>query len=252
MGKNKLKKFEEMAGFPHVFEYPYSVLMEKGCALKGAWRAEVFGNDHPVVLELGCGRGEYAAGLGRLFPEKNFVGIDIKGARMWAGARESFEAGMTNVAFLRTHIELLAHFFAPGEVSEIWLTFPDPQMKKAGKRLTGTRFMRLYGSLLEDGGWLHVKTDSMFLYTYTCEMIRVNRYAALMQTDDLYRTLPADGALSIRTAYERQWLARGLTIKYVRFVCDARDTLIEPDLEIAPDPYRSYGRSRRSENISAT
>ncbi|MDR1331583.1 MAG: tRNA (guanosine(46)-N7)-methyltransferase TrmB [Tannerella sp.] len=246
MGKNKLKKFEEMAEFPHVFEYPYSVLQEKDCPLKGAWRTAVFGNDRPVVLELGCGHGEYTVGLGRLFAEKNFIGIDIKGARMWAGAKESFEAGMTHVAFLRTHVELLPHFFAPGEVSEIWLTFPDPQIKKAGKRLTGTRFMRLYSQVLQAGGRIHLKTDSPFLYAYTCEMIRVNRYPVIAQTDDLYRSGLADETLSIRTGYERQWLERGLSIKYVQFVCEARDEPVEPDIEIEPDSYRSYGRSRRS------
>jgi tRNA (guanine-N7-)-methyltransferase len=248
MGKNKLKKFEEMAGFPHVFEYPYFALQAKGCPLKGAWRSEVFGNDHPVVLELGCGRGEYTVGLGRLFPGKNFIGIDIKGARMWAGARESFASGMTNVAFLRANIELIAHFFAPGEVSEIWLTFPDPQMKKLNKRLTGTRFMRLYREILSDNGRIHLKTDSPFMYAYTCEMIRANRYPVAVQTDDLYHSGLMDGILSIRTHYEQQWLERGLSIKYVQFVCEARDALVEPDIEIEPDPYRSYNRSRRSGN----
>jgi tRNA (guanine-N7-)-methyltransferase len=248
MGKNKLRKFEEMASLPNVFEYPYFALPEAGCPLKGAWRSEVFVNDHPVVLELGCGRGEYTVGLGRLFPEKNFIGVDIKGARMWVGAKESFATGMTNVAFLRTNIELIAHFFAPGEVSEIWLTFPDPQMKKVNKRLTGTRFMRLYREILSADGRIHLKTDSPFMYAYTCEMIGANRYPVVVQTDDLYHSGLTDEVLSIRTGYEQQWLARGLSIKYVQFVCEARETLVEPDIEIEPDPYRSYNRSRRSEN----
>ncbi|MDR2120347.1 MAG: tRNA (guanosine(46)-N7)-methyltransferase TrmB [Tannerella sp.] len=247
MGKNKLKKFGEMAAFPHVFEYPYPALTENDCPLKGAWRTKVFGNDRPIVLELGCGRGEYTVGLGRLFPEKNFIGIDIKGARMWAGAKESLETGMTNVAFLRTRIELLAHFFAAGEVSEIWLTFPDPQMKKVNKRLTGTRFMRLYAQILADGGRIHLKTDSLFMYTYTCEMIRINRYPVITRTDDLYGSNPQDTVLSIRTGYEQQWIARGLTIKYVLFVCEARDALREPDIEIEPDDYRSYNRRHNNQ-----
>ncbi|MDR0757686.1 MAG: tRNA (guanosine(46)-N7)-methyltransferase TrmB [Tannerella sp.] len=250
MGKNKLKKFEEMAGFPHVYEYPYATLQDRDCPLKGAWQAEVFGNDRPVTLELGCGRGEYTVELGKLFPERNFIGIDIKGSRMWTGAKESLETGMTNVAFLRTRIELLPRFFAPGEVSEIWLTFPDPQMKKVNKRLTGTRFMRLYSQILADGGRIHLKTDSPFMYAYTCAMICASHYPVVMQTDDLYHSNLADGILSIRTGYEQQWIERGLSIKYVQFVCEPRDAPVEPCIEIAPDPYRSYNRSRRSADSS--
>lgn len=243
MGKNKLKKFDEMADFPHVFQYPYALLQaEGGCPLKGRWNESVFKNDHPLVLELGCGRGEYTVGLGRLFPEKNFIGIDIKGARMWAGAKASLEADMQNVAFLRTDIELITHFFAPGEVAEIWLTFPDPQMKKVNKRLTSTRFMKSYRKILAGEGLIHLKTDSRFLYTYTCEMIKANRYPIQAATDDLYHSPIADEIRSIRTHYEQQWLERGLNIKYIRFVCEPRDTLIEPDIEIEPDAYRSMPR----------
>ena len=247
MGKNKLQKFDDMTGFPHVFQYPFAVLQAGGgCPLKGHWKEAVFKNDNPLVLELGCGRGEYTVGLGRLFPDKNFVGIDIKGARMWAGAKESLEAGMKNVAFLRTSIELISHFFAPGEVAEIWITFPDPQMKKVNKRLTGTRFMRLYSEILSGEGVIHLKTDSRFLYAYTCEMIKANAYPVQVCTDDMYHSGPEDGILSIRTCYEQQWLERGLDIKYIRFVCEYRDRLTEPAADIEPDPYRSYNRSRRS------
>jgi len=238
MGKNKLQKFDEMAGFPHVFQYPFAVLQsEGGCPLKGQWKKEVFKNDNPLVLELGCGRGEYTVGLGRLYPEKNFIGVDIKGARMWTGAKESLEAGMKNVAFLRTSIELIADFFAPEEVSEIWLTFPDPQMKKVNKRLTSTRFMGLYRKILTANGLMHLKTDSNFMYTYTCEMIKANRYPVEVCTDNLYHSGIADEILSIRTYYEQQWLNRGIDIKYIRFINEPRETLIEPDIEIAPDTY---------------
>ncbi|MDR1222069.1 MAG: tRNA (guanosine(46)-N7)-methyltransferase TrmB [Tannerella sp.] len=248
MGKNKLQKFDDMAGFPHVFQYPFAVLQSEGeCPLKGRWNEKVFKNTHPLVLELGCGRGEYTVGLGKLFPGKNFIGIDIKGARMWAGAKESLESGMKNVAFLRTGIELITRFFAPGEVAEIWLTFPDPQMKKVNKRLTGTRFMHLYREILSgEGGIIHLKTDSNFMYTYTLEMIKVNGYPLQVFTDDLYHSGKSDGILSIRTYYEQQWLDRGLAIKYIRFACTPRTVLTEPDVEIEPDPYRSYNRSRRS------
>ena len=130
MGKNKLQKFDDMSGYPHVFQYPFAVLREKGFDMKGRWNIDFFKNDNPIVLELGCGKGEYAVGLARKYPNKNFIGIDIKGARMWTGAKASLQEGLSNVAFLRTSIELIDHFFAPGEVSEIWITFPDPQMKK--------------------------------------------------------------------------------------------------------------------------
>ncbi len=246
MGKNKLAKFEDMAEFPHVFEYPFARLEAEGFEMRGHWGERFFKNDHPIVLELGCGKGEYTVGLGRLFPGKNFIGVDIKGARMWSGAKESFESGMTNVAFLRTTIELIAGFFAPGEVAEIWLTFPDPQMKKVNKRLTSTRFMKLYRQLLSEEGILHLKTDSNFMYTYTCEMVKANQYPVLVSTDDLYHSGLADEILSIKTYYEQQWLDRGLTIKYIRFVCEERDNLIEPDVEIELDPYRSFNRSKRS------
>jgi tRNA (guanine-N7-)-methyltransferase len=259
VGKNKLAKFADMTGFGHVFQYPYAVLQAEDFApslglrpMKGHWREDFFGNQHPLVLELGCGRGEYTVGLGKLFPEKNFVGVDIKGARMWSGAKESEEAGMKNVAFLRTNIELLPYFFACGEVSEIWLTFPDPQMKKANKRLTSTRFMTLYREILSEGGIIHLKTDSPFLYTYTCAMAETNRYPILARTDDLYHSgADADPLLALRTCYEQQWLNRGLSIKYLRFVCEARPVLTEPDIDIEHDAYRSFNRIKRHNNGTA-
>ena len=246
MGKNKLQKFSEMAGFPHVFEYPFAVLQEKGCALKGNWKRDVFRNDNPIVLELGCGRGEYTVGLGRLFPSKNFIGVDIKGARMWAGAKESMEAGMDNVAFLRTNIELIAQFFSLGEVNEIWLTFPDPQMQKTNKRLTSTRFMKIYREILSDKGLIHLKTDSRFMFTYTCEMVKINNFQVLMQTENLYDSGIVDEILSIRTYYEQQWMERGITTKYLCFIYEPRIQLFEPEIDIEYDSYRSYNRSRRS------
>lgn len=246
MGKNKLAKFKDMAGFPNVFQFPFKVLREEGFEMKGHWNESFFKNDHPIVLELGCGKGEYTVGLAELFPEKNFIGVDIKGARMWTGAKKSLESGMNNVAFLRTNIDLIPYFFAPGEVAEIWLTFPDPQMKKVNKRLTSTRFMRLYREILCEKGIIHLKTDSNFMYTYTSEMVKANHYPVLFSTDDLYHSGKADDRLSIKTFYERQWLERGLSIKYIQFICEERVDLVEPEVEIAPDPYRSYNRSRIS------
>ncbi len=246
MGKGKLAKFVDLASYPHVFEYPYSVVDNVPFEMKGKWGESFFKNDHPIVLELGCGRGEYTVGLGRLFPDKNFVGVDIKGARMWSGATESLRSGMTNVAFLRTNIEIIDRFFATDEVSEIWLTFSDPQMKKPTKRLTSSYFLERYRKFLKDGGLVHLKTDSNFLYTYTKLLIEENHLSVQVQTDDLYHSGQADEILSIQTYYEQQWLDRGLNIKYIKFALPKEGSLIEPDVEIEMDDYRSYNRSKRS------
>ena len=247
MGKNKLKKFREMETIPFVFQYPFATLQaEGGCPLKGKWHEEVFHNSGPIILELGCGKGEYAVGLARRFPESNFIGIDIKGARMWTGACQARDEGLTNVAFLRTDIELLPYFFAPGEVSEIWITFPDPQMKKVRKRLTSTRFLELYSRVLKPGGLIKLKTDSPFLYTYTRLMALHNSLELTADTDNLYAAEPGPDSpvLSIRTYYEQQWLDRGLTIKYLSFRLPANPQLEEPEVEIEHDTYRSFSRGQ--------
>ena len=213
MGKNKLKKFADMETIDFVFQYPFSRLQQDGFPLKGRWHSEFFGNDNPIVLELGCGKGEYTVGLARRFPDKDFIGIDIKGARMWTGASEARSEGLQNVAFVRTSIELIESFFAPGEIAEIWITFPDPQMKKVRKRLTSTRFMELYRKVLTDGGTIHLKTDSPFLYRYTKLMTSLNGLPVIADTDDLYASGTTGDILDIKTHYERQWRDRGLTIK---------------------------------------
>lgn len=246
MGKNKLEKFADMASYPHVFEYPYSAVDDVPFDMKGNWHGQFFKNDHPIVLELGCGRGEYTVGLGRMFPDKNFIGADIKGARMWTGATESLQSEMKNVAFLRTNIEIIDRFFASDEVSEIWLTFSDPQMKKATKRLTSTYFMERYRKFLKNDGIVHLKTDSNFMFTYTRYMIERNRLPVDVMTEDLYHSGMADEILSIKTYYEQQWLDRGLNIKYIKFHLPQAGELQEPDVEIELDEYRSYNRSKRS------
>lgn len=250
MSKGKLQKFAEMETFSNVFQYPYSVAESVPFTMKGKWREQFFHNDHPIVLELGCGRGEYAVGLARMFPDVNFVGVDIKGARMYTGAKQALTEGLTNVAFLRTNIEIIDRFFAGNEVQEIWLTFSDPQMKNAHKRLTSTFFMDRYRHFLVDGGLIHLKTDSNFLFTYTSYMVSHNHLPQLFRTEDLYHDGTIDDAtrqiLGIRTYYESQWIDRGLNIKYIKFRLPHDGTLSEPEVDIPVDDYRSYRRDKRS------
>ena len=249
MGKNKLKKFADMEQLPNVFQLSYNDIVKTGAQfeMRGHWGERYFGNDNPIVLELGCGKGEYAVGLARQYPEKNFIGIDIKGARMWTGATEAYQSGLKNCAFLRTGINAIEHFFAPGEVSEIWITFADPQMKKVNKRLTSTYFMGLYKKVLIDGGLVHLKSDSNFLFTYTRLMAEASGLPINVVTENLYRDVTDDPVLEIKTYYERQWLARGIDIKYIQFRLPADAELVEPDVEIEYDEYRSFGRKKRSE-----
>jgi len=242
MGKNKLRKFAEMAEYDHVFQATYSDLKEKEFPLKGKWNSDFFKNDNPVVLELGCGKGEYTVGLARLFPGKNFIGVDIKGARMYRGATDALNEGLSNTAFIRTHIELITSFFDKDEVDEIWLTFPDPQMKKTRKRLTSTRFLEFYRNILADNGLIHLKTDSNFMYTYTRELLKENNITPEVNEQDLYASGFSGDILSIKTYYESKWLEHGIPIKYLRFRLPADLELKEPEVEIEYDAYRSAGR----------
>lgn len=250
MGKGKLAKFAEMETFRNVFQYPYSVVDNVPFKMKGHWREEYFHNDHPIVLEFGCGKGEYTVGLGSRYPEKNFIGVDIKGARMWTGAKQALEEGLSNVAFLRTSIEIIDRFFDADEVQEIWLTFSDPQMKNPRKRLTSTYFMERYRHFLIDQGMIHLKTDSNFLFTYTSYMIDGNHLPLLFRTTDLYHEEGLDketlDILSIHTYYEQMWIDRGLNIKYQKFLLPHKGKLTEPNVEIPLDEYRSYHRSNNS------
>ncbi len=248
MSKGKLAKFADMETYENVFQYPYSVVSDVPFAMRGRWHEQYFNNQNPIVLELGCGKGEYTVELAKRHPDRNFIGVDIKGARMWTGATLALQQGLKNVAFLRTNIEIIDRFFAEDEVEEIWLTFSDPQMKNPRKRLTSTYFMQRYRRFLIDQGLIHLKTDSNFLYTYTRLMAGKNGLPVDVQTDDLYAThADSDGIeVSIQTYYERMWLDRGLSIKYIRFHLPHEGVLEEPDVEIPLDDYRSYHRSKRS------
>ena len=240
-----------METYACVFQYPYSVVSDVPFDMRGHWGEHYFHNDNPIVLELGCGKGEYTVDLAKQHPDINFIGVDIKGARMWTGATEATREGLKNVAFLRTNIEIIDRFFAENEVQEIWLTFSDPQMKNPRKRLTSTYFMERYRRFLVDGGLIHLKTDSNFLFTYTTYMVEKNHLPLVFRTEDLYHDEQSannvePATLSIQTYYESMWIARGLNIKYMKFRLPHDGTLEEPDVEIELDDYRSYHRTKRS------
>ena len=253
MSKGKLAKFADMETYENVFQYPYSVVEHVPFEMQGHWHEEYFHNDNPIVLELGCGKGEYTVGLAKRYPDMNFIGVDIKGARMWTGATQAVKEGLKNVAFLRTNIEIIDRFFAPDEVTEIWLTFSDPQMKNPRKRLTSTYFMNRYRHFLIDRGFIHLKTDSNFLFTYTTYMVEKNHLPLVLRTNDLYSENSENSenseyseAASIQTYYEQMWIDRGLNIKYMKFHLPHEGELVEPDIEIPLDDYRSYRRDKRS------
>lgn len=244
MGKGKLKKFKEMKEFEHVVQVPFHKIEHNDFHLKGNWSEEFFKNNNPIVLELGCGKGEYTVELAAQNPNVNYIGVDIKGARLWKGAKQSKRRGLGNVGFLRTNIELISQFFDTDEVSEIWLTFPDPQMKSARKRLTSTTFLNKYRHFLKEGGIIHLKCDSNFQYTYTKEMVKLNKFEILAETDNLYEWEGLNDILRVKTFYEKQWLDRGITSKYLAFV-PHRGEYNELTIEIERDEYRSFGRSAR-------
>lgn len=219
LGKKKLSRFRELEAFDRVFQPPFEEVFQKDHPLKGRWKEKVFRNDHPLVLELGCGRGEYTVGLARLHPGKNYLGLDIKGARIWRGARTAHEENIMNAAFLRTRIECIGSFFAGGEVEEIWITFPDPQTKerRKKKRLTSSLFLNRYREFLTDMGNIHLKTDNAALYAYTRDLLAYNHLPVVRCTDDLYRTGWKDESVTIRTTYESRFLAEGSPIRYIQF-----------------------------------
>lgn len=211
MGKDKLKRFNEIATFANVFE------LEP--AHKGLWGANYFKNDHPIVLELGCGRGEYTVNLAEKYPNKNFIGIDIKGARIWRGAKTAIENNLQNVAFLRIEIESILDHFSAAEISEIWITFPDPQpqISRVRKRLTSDRFLGYYQNMLKTNGIVHLKTDSDALFDYTRTLIQEKAFQVQAATTDLYNDEMLDELLKIQTTYEKKYIAIGKNINYLKF-----------------------------------
>ncbi|MBK9317812.1 MAG: tRNA (guanosine(46)-N7)-methyltransferase TrmB [Bacteroidetes bacterium] len=218
MTKRKLQRFEELKGFERTFQFPFP-LVHTDHGLRGNWKEKVFQNSHPIVLEVGCGRGEYTVELARNYPELNFIGIDIKGARIWRGAKTINEEHILNGAFLRVHVEWLKEFFAPGEVKEIWVTFPDPQpqLSRENRRLTNPKFLQLYRYLSGEEGVFHLKTDNYGLFEYTLEMLSGEQGTMEACTDDLYGNTPEGFNLSIQTTYEKKFLQEGLKINYLRF-----------------------------------
>ena len=231
MGKRKLKKWAEMETFKHVFQPDFNEVFQKDFYLKGKWGKEFFRNDNPITLELGCGKGEYTVGLSRKYPARNYIGIDIKGARIWKGAKTAFNESLENVAFLRTHIEHIESFFEKNEVREIWLTFPDPQLKKRRnkKRLTSARFLNHYSNIIAPGGMIHLKTDNEEMFDYTMEVINHNNLPLLFVTKDLYSEKDIDPVISIKTYYEQQFLDQNIPIKYLCFRLEEGKIIEEPE-----------------------
>ncbi|MBP6074491.1 MAG: tRNA (guanosine(46)-N7)-methyltransferase TrmB [Flavobacterium sp.] len=218
--KNKLKRFKENETFVNVFQPTREEVVADQFPLKGKWNSDFFKNDHPIVLELGCGKGEYSVGLAERSPDKNFIGIDIKGARFWRGAKTAVENGLHNVAFLRTQIELIEHCFAANEVSEIWITFPDPQIKykRTKHRMTNAAFLDNYKKILKTNGLMHLKTDSEFMHGYTLGLLHGAGHEVLYANHNIYKNEGAPAEVTgIQTFYESQYLEVNKPITYIQF-----------------------------------
>ncbi len=218
--KNKLKRFKENETFVNVFQPTREEVVADSFALKGKWNSEFFKNDNPIVLELGCGKGEYSVGLAQLNPNKNFIGIDVKGARFWRGAKTAVDTGMHNVAFVRTQIELINHIFAENEVSEIWITFPDPQIKykRTKHRMTNSEFLQNYKKVLKADGLMHLKTDSEFMHGYTLGLLHGEGHEVVYANHNIYKNEGAPAEVTgIQTFYENQYLEVDKAITYIQF-----------------------------------
>lgn len=215
MPKKKHERFAENATFPHFFQLTFPEI-QKGFELKGKWK-EFFGNNHPLILELGCGKGEYIVALSEKYPDRNFIGIDIKGARMWRGAKTTYENNVKNAAFVRTRIDQIESLFGENEVDGIWVTFPDPQPTKPRKRLTSPMFLNRYRKFLKPGSIIHLKTDNLAFFEFTLSMIKSEGHELLFHTFDLYNSNIEDDVMLTQTHYEKIFLEQGIPIKYLRF-----------------------------------
>jgi len=227
VGKNKLARWTELGSYDNVIQPEIEDVSGKDHPIKGRWNQDIFKNGNPITLELGCGKGEYTVGLANNFPHNNFIGIDIKGARMWRGAKTANDQKLPNVAFLRTRIEFINSFFSADEVDEIWITFPDPHTggRNSNKRLTSPWFLNNYRHFLKNKGLIHLKTDNKELYDFTCKVLSYNNVETIISTNDLY-TEKIDNILSIRTHYEKIFLDAGLKINYISFKLD-KEKIIE-------------------------
>lgn len=233
MGKDKQRRFEENLTFKNMIQPEFEEVFGKDHGLKGKWHESFFGNAKPIILELGCGRGEYTVALAGRYSENNYIGVDIKGARMWRGAKTATETGLSNAAFLRTRIEFIESFFAEGEIDEIWITFPDPQpgRQRAKKRLTSPIFLQRYAKFLKPDGVIHLKTDSVMLHEFTKAVIQQNKLPLQICSPDIYHDGTADPELSIKTAYECKFLEQGMPITYLKFTLNGQKSFELPDFE---------------------
>ena len=238
MAKHKLRQFAEVATFPNVYHHVQTKKEVDNFAMRGLWLKNHFKNENPIVVELGCGKGEYTTAMAAAFKDKNFIGVDLKGNRIWTGAKTALEQQMLNAVFLRTRIENIATAFGPNEVDEIWITFPDPQPqeKRIKKRLTSLPFLKRYQQILKPGGIVHLKTDSTLLYEFTLELLKEHGFEILMHTNNLYTETPGflgphhDLLFNIKTHYEKKFSAMGFSINYIRFrigVPSNRDLIYE-------------------------
>jgi tRNA (guanine-N7-)-methyltransferase len=234
VGKNKLARWNEFGTFDKVIQPQIGDVFSKDHPGKGRWKKDIFKNENPVILELGCGKGEYTLGLATRFPDNNYIGIDIKGARMWRGAKTANDQKLSNVAFLRTRIEFINSFFSADEVDEIWITFPDPHPggRNSNKRLTSPWFLNIYRLFLKNKGLVHLKTDNTELFNYTEKIVSNNKLETIFASSDLYSENLSDDVLSIRTHYENIFLNEGLKIYYLSFRLD-NEKIIEDSLRKA-------------------
>ncbi len=241
MGKNKLARFEESKTFLNFFQHSYKEIIANGFSLKGNWHKNYFKNNNPIILELGCGKGEYTLGLAQKNPNINYIGIDVKGARIWRGAKTATKNKMQNVAFVRSRIEMIENYFAKDEVSEIWITFPDPQARKrrTKKRLTGSRFLSSYTNILKENGFINLKTDSNLLFDYTKALVEKNNFKAITVNNNIYNNPEIPFELTIKTYYEQKFLDQGENINYIKFLISRYIDIQEPDDDFFIDVQKS-------------